>query len=120
LHPDPIFLTPFSYGISCSLHECGPVPKLDRSAEIHIYRIIQESIGNAIKHGKAAAISIDSVAEEGCHRFIVTDNGSGCDGKPTAGMGLHIMQYRARLVGGTVEVNRPPDGGCRVTLEFPA
>lgn len=108
------------YGINCILRESGPPPQLERSAEIHIYRIVQECIGNAIKHGKAPTITIDSLARGDHHLFAVTDNGIGGDGKTSSGMGLNIMQYRARMIGGKIDVNYPPDGGCRVTCRLPA
>lgn len=108
------------YGVSCTLHEFGPPPKLDRSAEIHIYRIVQECIGNAIKHGKAPGIRIESLAGDHFHEFSITDNGIGCDGKAAAGMGLHIMQYRARVIGGRIEVGQSSGGGCRVSCWLPA
>ena len=106
-------------GIFCELREIGGEPQIEKSAEIHIYRIIQECIGNAIKHGKARHIIIESVAGEAMHTFTVTDNGVGFK-KPDAssGMGLHLMEYRARVIGAAITFETPEAGGCRVTCRL--
>ena len=108
-------------GIPCELLQCGDTPHMEKSAEIHIYRIIQEGIGNAIKHGKPSRITIESLAGEGMHLFTVTDDGVGFK-KPAAhdGMGLHLMEYRARLIGAEIKVEQPEQGGCRVTCRITA
>lgn len=108
-------------GIHCELRQNGEFPTLDESARIHVYRIVQESIGNAIKHGKAKRIIIEFIAGEGCHTFTVTDDGVGFE-KPVAspGMGLHLMDYRARVIGAEIGIERTAQGGCRVTCRLPA
>lgn len=108
------------FGISCELIICGKPPQLEKSNEIHIYRIVQECIGNAIKHGRAERILIESVAFDEGHSFSVSDNGTGFE-QPEAseGMGLHLMDYRARVIGGEISIEKPVQGGCRVTCRIP-
>ncbi len=108
-------------GICCERRQSGEEPTLPKSAEIHIYRIVQECIGNALKHGKARRITIESQAGEGVHTFTVTDDGLGFE-KPEGGtgMGLHLMDYRARVIGAEIGVSKPAEGGCRVTCQMTA
>jgi PAS domain S-box-containing protein len=106
-------------GIHCELRQCGPEPSLEKSAEIHIYRIVQECIGNAVKHGHPRNIIIESLAADSSHTFTITDDGSG--GAPHAGsvgMGIHLMDYRARLIGATITRDQPEQGGYRVTCSL--
>lgn len=108
------------FGIECKLIQSGDPPRLDRSIEIHIYRIIQECISNAMRHGKASRIIIESTGADSHQTFTVTDNGSGFQPPPEAapGMGLHLMKYRAHLIKGQVSIEQPAAGGCRVTCQL--
>ncbi|MES2922686.1 MAG: PAS domain S-box protein [Verrucomicrobiota bacterium] len=96
--------------------------RLEKPSEIHLYRIVQESINNAIKHGKATHIQIKCVKESGLWSLTVTNNGKGFTapepGKET-GMGLHIFQYRAALIGAEISVRRGTPDGCVVTCSIP-
>lgn len=96
--------------------------RFGKPTEIHLYRIVQESINNAIKHGKAIHIQIDCLRENGVWALTVTDNGKGFTapepGRET-GMGLHIFQYRADLIGARISVRRGNPDGCVVTCWIP-
>ena len=96
--------------------------RFEKATEIHLYRIVQESINNAIKHGKATHIQIECQRENGLWALTVTDNGKGFTapepGRET-GMGLHIFQYRAALFGARISVRRANPHGCVVTCWIP-
>jgi signal transduction histidine kinase len=98
--------------------ECDPeVVIKDNAVAVHLYRIAQEATTNAIKHGKAKKIWIDLSQKNGAVILQIKDNGIGLskgNGK-TKGMGLRVMQHRARMIGGTVEVEPGRDGGTVVT-----
>jgi PAS domain S-box-containing protein len=86
---------------------------------IDLYRIAQEAVTNAVKHGKASRITIGLV--QGKSRLIlsVRDDGVGFPNrvrrpKQTGGMGLHAMQYRAGAIGGTLECRSNASGGTTV------
>lgn len=103
-------------GIRCELRQHGGDPQLEKSAEIHIYRIVQEGVSNAIKHGRPHRILIESRAGQGVHTFSVTDDGVGfVPPVASSGMGLHLMEYRARVIGANFKVEQPAQGGCRIT-----
>lgn len=97
------------------------IPKHDPETILHVYRIAQESISNAIRHGRATRIEIRLQLVGGGMRLTVRDNGFGLP--PTAacnsGIGLHIMQYRAGILGGTVQLRNLRSGGALVELIYP-
>ncbi len=103
-------------GVTCRLNADEGF-QFEKTVEIHLYRIAQESIGNALKHGKARNIVLDCTMRDGVSALTVTDDGSGFEppeeGK-WAGIGLHLFQYRARLIGAQLTVTRGDNGGCQV------
>jgi len=105
--------------ISCEVRHNGAEPKLDKPTEIHIYRIIQECIGNAVKHAMPKQIIIETHTGDGMHIFSVTDDGKGF-AVPTGsfGMGLHLMHYRARLIRAELTIEQPETLGCRITCRL--
>jgi PAS domain S-box-containing protein len=87
----------------------------------HLYRIAQEAVANAIKHGKATRIDI-RLCRTGNRLILgIRDNGIGLPrkAKNQKGMGLRIMQYRAAMVSGSMVVQREPNGGTAVVCSIP-
>ena len=104
-------------GVVCTVHSDDAF-WFAKSAEIHLYRIVQESISNSLKHGKAHHIAIECTALRGTSTLTVTDDGSGFVSPVAgigAGIGLHLFQYRARLIGAAITVTLGKNGGCLVT-----
>jgi PAS domain S-box-containing protein len=93
----------------------------DDGAASHLYRIAREAVINANKHAQARQIVIrlERVRKEMILR--VTDDGIGFpkDLKPQQGLGFHIMNYRAQLMGGRLEIDSPQTGGTRVSCYLP-
>jgi len=106
----------------CCRFECDEqVLVSDVNAATHLYHIAQEAVNNAIKHGKARHVIIRLAStQHGC-TLSVTDDGMGIpDTLPSeAGMGLHIMRYRASMIGGTLRVSHGEPGGTVVVCTFP-
>lgn len=103
-------------GVTCKVNADQGF-QFEKATEIHLYRIVQESISNALKHGKARNIVIDCTVRRGVSTLTVTDDGSGFElpeAGQRAGIGLHLFQYRARLIGAKLTVNRGDNGGCQV------
>jgi two-component system sensor kinase FixL len=92
----------------------------DNSAATHLYRIAQESVQNAIRHGKASRVIIELTAGPKMVRLSVVDNGVGIpgDGQLKAGMGLRTMSHRAHVIGGAFHIRRQTKGGSRVVCEI--
>jgi len=86
---------------------------------IAFYRIAQEAIQNAIRHGQARQISLELALENAQLRLRIVDDGKGFSpGTQThSGMGLHIMQFRARSIGGQLNVESQPNKGRGVRVE---
>jgi signal transduction histidine kinase len=104
-------------GISCSFICIGPVQIRDNGRAVHLFRIAQEALSNATKHGHAKAVVIALEACDGALSLRVSDDGMGFD--PTCserkGMGLNIMRYRARMLAGTLEIQSNWLAGTMVT-----
>lgn len=104
------------FQIQCRF-DCNPPVLVDEpSVATHIYRIAQEAVSNAVKHGKARTVFIQLRATSERLFLMVKDDGVGISKSPpkSKGMGLRIMQYRAGMIGGSLVVQRDPDGGTSV------
>jgi len=104
-------------GISCSFICDGHVKNHDNKRDLHLYRIAQEALNNAMKHAQANVIVVALEVEENSLSLRISDDGTGFDptGTGNSGMGLNIMQYRARTIGGTLEINANSPTGTVVT-----
>jgi len=95
--------------------------------EIFLFRIIQETLNNIIKHSSAQNIYADLIYKENRIIFTFTDDGIGFDVKeamqrPSSnrGIGLTSMVNRAKLIGGQLSIISQPGKGTKTTIEIPA
>jgi len=104
--------------IKCALHRSGDEYSLGNERELLVFRIIQEAIGNAVKHATPTAIDISLDYKPGELTVAIEDNGSGFDiGQHTkGGIGLNNMHVRARLLNGSIQVNSVKEKGTTVRL----
>jgi PAS domain S-box-containing protein len=110
------------FGVRCHLDYESEVPVGNHAMATHLFRLAQEAVSNAIKHGRATNISIQLKADPGWIYLGISDNGAGFSpDKITAagGMGLRIMKFRAGMLGGTVTIERGPQGGAMVVCTVP-
>jgi len=109
------------FKIRCRIESGEPAAIADHAAATHLFRIAQEAVSNAILHGKARQIVIGLDCSGGRVVLRVSDNGSGMpEHLPKVnGMGLRIMQYRAGMVGGTLQLQPNPAGGVSVVCSAP-
>lgn len=105
------------FNVRCTFVAHQSLLGVDPAHAIHFYRIAQEATSNAIKHGKATEITLRLLEQPEGIRLTIEDNGQGMAMKtaPTHGTGLHIMDYRARTIGATLDVKNVPTGGVAVT-----
>jgi signal transduction histidine kinase len=103
-------------GISCSFICVGQVGMRDNVQAVHLFRIAQEALNNAIKHGHPKAVVVALEASNGALSLRVSDDGVGFDptGSERKGMGLNIMRYRARMLAGRLEIQSNPPVGTTV------
>jgi signal transduction histidine kinase len=101
--------------------EHGRVPeRLEPELETSVYRIVQESLTNAVKHGEAHRASVEVI--EDAHRIFVKirDDGAGFDpGASTTGFGLVGIRERTELLGGDVDIESQPGTGTTITVALP-
>ena len=109
------------FQIRCRFECDEPVLIGDLNVATNLYHIAQEAVNNAIKHGHAAFITIRIFAGEHQGTLLISDDGVGFERPmvPHSGMGLHIMNYRAGMIGGNLEIRRGQPKGTTVTCRFP-
>ena len=109
------------FRVACTFESEEPVPRLGQEVAAHLFRIAQEAVNNAVTHGRAERIEISLRGTDGEGRLSVRDNGVGLpdEARQGGGIGLHTMAYRARLIGGSLEVRRRTPRGTAVTCVFP-
>jgi len=104
------------FGIRCDFEGREPLMIADNTVATHLFRIAQESITNAIKHGRATHIRIGLSQSPAQIQLTIKDNGRGLSTgrSKTSGMGMNIMHYRARMIGGSLTIRPGPRGGTLV------
>jgi signal transduction histidine kinase len=90
-------------------------------ASDHLYRIAYEALTNAARHSGCRNVSIELWIDDGALNLSVSDDGAGLPGRgiDRAGLGVDMMRYRARLLGGSLELGPGPDGGVQVLVSVP-
>ena len=105
------------FDVNCTFSCQRAVPVRDNAVAMELYRIAREGVNNAIKHGKPKHIWVALTSVNDRVNLTVEDDGVGIpevreDGE---GMGLHIMAYRARMIGGLLDIQRQAARGTIVT-----
>ena len=86
---------------------------------IHIYYIAREAAYNAVKHGNAANILLSLFKTGTTATLQIKDDGCGLpDNIDNRGMGIRIMNYRARRIGAALDIRRGTEAGTQITLSF--
>jgi len=108
------------FEIACTF-EHDPIDLLPPAVTSHAYRIVQEAVNNAVKHANASAIAIRARRRDHAFELVVADDGDGMPpGRdPPKGMGLRIMQYRAGVIGATIDVSSAPGEGTTIRCRLP-
>jgi signal transduction histidine kinase len=86
---------------------------------IHVYRILQETLNNVVRHSKSPTAWVRLRLTAGHLRLEVEDRGVGIAPESGGGLGLIAMRERADILQGTLALMRPPEGGTLVILEMP-
>lgn len=108
------------YAVKVTVRVAPGVDTSDEAIAIHLYRIVQEAVNNAIRHGQAKRIAVRLFRKNGAVVLTVADNGAGFPEKPNRkGIGLNIMEYRASSIGAAFRVESQKGQGAVVTCVFP-
>jgi PAS domain S-box-containing protein len=110
-------------GLSIEVQGGDPAPRLAPPVERALFRIVQESLTNVVKHARARRVTLRLEPQERSFRLSVIDDGCGFDeaqerGGNHHGWGLMIMRERAEGIGGRMRVDSAPGQGTRVSVEL--
>jgi signal transduction histidine kinase len=107
------------FKVACRFTFEEPVLIIDSAVATQLYRIVQEAVHNAIRHGKARNIGIRLGQAGSLVTLTIRDDGSGLPGgvPPSPGMGLRNMKYRASMIGGGLALDSGEPGAI-VTCSF--
>ena len=113
-------------GLRCSVNVEPVDGLLSPTAEIQLYRLVQECLNNVVKHARAGFVEVRVWRNDQCLNAIVQDNGDGFDptelhanSKGPGGLGLAGMAERVRLLGGGITIRSQPDSGTVVEASLP-
>ncbi len=106
--------------VKCHFKAAKGVRVTDDTVALHLYRVAQEAVTNAVKHSgaKNLLIVLDKNSENVC--VTVQDDGKGFSPRRRSkGLGLHIMRYRANVLGGELKISKRKRGGMEITCVIP-
>lgn len=110
-----------TFGVDCTFISSNAATVHDKGVAIHLYRIAQEAVSNAVRHGNASRIVISLSSGEQGLNLRVSNNGTPLemsDVLDSSGMGLRIMKYRADLIGATFDIACASQGEIVVSVVF--
>lgn len=109
-----------AHGLEVKFTHHGLPDRLRPDAELCLYRIAQEALGNVVRHSGAADAAVELFGAAGEVRLRVADGGRGFDpAAPGGRLGLASMRERAILVGGQIVIQSAPGGGTRIEVRVP-
>lgn len=109
------------FSIQLTLELPRKLPPHSPEQIIHVYRIAQEAVSNAIRHGGAAHIRMIVSTTPQSLQLAIEDDGKGFPAAAARpeGIGMHVMQYRARVLGGAIRIKNLTPRGAAVELTYP-
>lgn len=109
------------HGVKCQFRNGGPHLRFEPDTALQLYRIAQEAIHNAVRHGAADEIAVRLTVDGPSSRLTIEDNGKGFEPAPGGhreGLGLHLMRHRSSLIGGTFHIQRRRPTGMVIECTF--
>ncbi|MGM0445692.1 MAG: histidine kinase N-terminal 7TM domain-containing protein [Bacillota bacterium] len=88
--------------------------------KIQLINIVKEALTNVLKHGEASKVNIISKHHNDGFKLVIEDDGRGIGNlNENTGSGFNIMNERARLIGGTLNIESQPGAGCKIIVDLP-
>ena len=109
-------------GIQCSESYPDQELQLTDDAAIMVFRLVQESLTNIVKHARAGAVRVEIATQDGHLALIIEDDGIGIEPPRRDAIGSHglaTMRHRVRSFGGSLQFDTPASGGTRVRALLP-
>jgi signal transduction histidine kinase len=109
------------FKVHCHFQCDEPVLIHDETVASHLYHITREAVNNAVKHGQARNVMIRLAETDDRGTLVISNDGLPIAEPPprNSGVGIHIMNYRAGMIGGTLEIRRAGPQGAVITCLFP-
>jgi len=106
-----------TFGVDCRFTCDRTIRIHDSTIALHLFQIAREAANNAITHGKARRLDLTLTDSDERITLIVRDDGVGLPAEAGRGegIGLHVMNHRARMIGGVLSVQAVDGGGTAVT-----
>ena len=111
-----------AFEVACDFRYDNPVQVADNKVSVQLFRVAQEAVSNAVKHGQAGRVDLHLARQSGNIVLTIRDNGIGIPDSPAkgTGMGLLTMSHRAQMMGGSLKIEPRTGGGTQVTCSVPA
>ncbi len=110
-------------GESCPTRFSAEIDPLDglfeKEQEINIFRIVQESVNNIVKHSGAENATVRIVRSDDAVEVAVIDDGRGFDGEAPPGFGLNALARRVEMLEGTLKIRSEPGSGTKIMISLP-
>jgi signal transduction histidine kinase len=109
------------FRVPCVFRTDGSVTVTESATATHLFRIAQEAVRNAVRHGKPRRIDLALSGEDSGFALAVRDDGVGLPRTAAAGqgLGLRIMAHRAAIIGARFSIESPPAGGTTIVCRLP-
>jgi len=109
------------FGVSCQFEDQSTVIFRDSAVGTHLYRITQEAISNAIKHGNATELDVVLENSDALTQITVRNNGKPFVEPPDTnpGLGLRIMRFRAKMIGAKLQIRNSTDQQTTLVCSLP-
>ena len=106
-------------GIPVDYSDYGSFSQVPAKTSNYLYRIVQEGLNNAVRHSRASRIQVQLTKTGGKLVLMIEDNGIGFGPDSQPGNGLFNMKERARLLGGTFDLETHPGSGTTIRIKIP-
>ena len=111
-----------SANVDCHFSLGDSAERMAPELEIALYRVVQESVNNIIKHAKATQVELSLERTPASLRLVISDNGIGIgdpDEFKSMSHGLAGMRHRVRSIGGTLKISGVPGKGTVIDVSVP-
>jgi len=105
--------------IKINTHMMADCKQLDNDTAHNIYQIIHEAITNALRHAGASHILIGMEQDERACRIFIENDGHPMPAVINKGMGIHLMNHRAKKINGSLNITKSPEGLTRIECLIP-